>query len=103
MLCAFFAKAETASSGVAFPWATCANICGMRNVLYSSSMTGVELPGCPGFVVYFSAIVVRMVYLPFGLCGSCAESLRIVLKPPLIAPLPGGEVLLGLRREGARE
>ena len=92
MPCVLRAKAETASAGVDFPCATSANICGMRYVLKISSITGVVLPGWPGFVVYFSAIVVRIVYLPFGLCESCALSWRIVLKPPLMAPVHAGKL-----------
>src|SRR4029453_19518336 len=68
----FREKAETASEGVDLPWATSANICGIRKVLKISSITGVVLPGWPGFVVYFSAIVARIEYLPLGFCVSCA-------------------------------
>src|SRR2546430_15046983 len=90
-------KFLTASSGDDFPCATVANICGIMKVLKISSMTAFVLPGWPGFVVYFSAIVVRIVYLPFGLCVSCAAILRMVGHPPLIAPVHGGNVCHLLR------
>src|SRR5207247_8943243 len=61
-------KVFAAPCGVILSWATSANIWGMRNLLKTSSTAAFEKPGCPTFVVYFWAIVVKIVYLASGLC-----------------------------------
>jgi hypothetical protein len=70
---------RTESFALSFPWETCANICGIRYFEKTSSIAAFVVPGYPMLCVYFSAIVVRIVYLPFGLCGSAAAAYRIAL------------------------
>src|SRR5207302_8475485 len=70
----------TESAALIFPCDTCANICGMRYFENTSSIAAFVVPGYPMLCVYFSAIVVRIVYFPLGLFLSAAAAFRICLK-----------------------
>ena len=78
LICAFVWLTESAA--LSLPCETWANICGINDVVSTSSTAAFTVPGYPMLCVYFCAIVVRTVYLPFGGCVSCAASLRIPLK-----------------------